>query len=408
MRLRTPPARLAGYDTTGKRTAQEHRDDSRAGGRIGGRACGDRAAAYNAGIGQQSPEERAECGRAGGKSAYEQGVGVHGLSKEERADNSRAGGRIGGRAGGHGMKTADFMEAMATPPQGTAADRCERLLSRLRPLRSVTFVGSAFMHVEGWTLCDETWPAPLFAAAALLRERLERGEVTLAWASATALRGAGYALQAIVAPQRLIQLVARAAEMTPDTAAHFRLGAAAAQLRKERTLDLALRTLSMEESTGSCPMPPPSAGGGSSPSGSPTPSGGSPSDAASGVGPVPPNEADEESDGEGDDDLYSGASDCSGSVGRTLALVFATAVRCLDELQKAADAGVAIRPVELQAAILARCSHYSTPATAATAACTAEHFAAAHAAMQQVGLELRRLGRRRAEDILLADSLYDF
>jgi len=71
--------------------------------------------------------------------------------------------------------------------------------------------------------------------------------------------------------------------------------------------------------------------------------------------------------------------------------VLETAVRCLAELKAAHERGVAIRPVELQAAILARRATYSDADTVTTALCTDEDFAAAHTALAKVGLVLAGL-----------------
>ena len=155
-----------------------------------------------------------------------------------------------------------------------------------------------------------------------MRVERSRGRLSLKWASATALRGYGYVIQALgPRRQRLVGLIKLAVDLTPDSAAHFRVGPAVAERRRRRMLGMDV------ESTGSCPAP--SAGGASS--GGPSASGGSPSDASGGAGPAGPNEADEDDDEEegDDDDLISGASECSGSISGSINDVFETAKRCL-------------------------------------------------------------------------------
>jgi hypothetical protein len=437
------PARLALFDTSGTITQAELSDRGKAGGeaaavtlglvglRARGKAGGEASAkavgpaerrarakaggeaTRDAGVGIHalSKEELAAAGKAGGEASHDAGVGCHALSKKELAAAGKAGGEAtrdagvgiyalpqaqrdeNSRAGGHDMKRADFLAASLTPSP-SAADRLERLLRRMQPLPAVNFYGSAARHTSGWMLCEETWRPELVAAAAPLRELFERGERTLGWVTTTALRGYGYVLMALFDPEYLVALVKRAVELTRDSAAHLRFGAAAAQLRKERqALQAPLQAMSVDESTGSCPAPPPSAGGAG------TSGGGSPSDASSGVGPVGPNEADESDDDENGDDFPSGSSDCSSTISDTIVFVFETAMRCLEELKAAHSGGVAIRPVELQAAVLAHRALYSDRDTVTTACCTDNEFAYAFYALQAVGLELDGLLQRFEDNI---------
>ena len=235
-----------------------------------------------------------------------------------------------------------------------------------------------------------------------MRVERSRGRLSLKWASATALRGYGYVIQALgPRRQRLVGLIKLAVDLTPDSAAHFRVGPAVAERRRRRMLGMDV------ESTGSCPAP--SAGGASS-GGGPSASGGSPSDASGGAGPAGPNEADEDDDEEeegDDDDLLSGASECSGSITGTIDDVFEVAKRCLAELEAAHERGDPIRLVELQAAVLARCPRYSTEATRTIAPCTDADFAAAHDMLRAVAAELRRLKTRVIDNMQRGLTVYD-
>jgi hypothetical protein len=233
-----------------------------------------------------------------------------------------------------------------------------------------------------------------------VRVERSRGRLSLKWASATALRGYGYVIQALgPRRQRLVGLIKLAVDLTPDSAAHFRVGPAVAERRRRRMLGMDV------ESTGSCPAP--SAGGASS--GGPSASGGSPSDASGGAGPAGPNEADEDDDEEegDDDDLISGASECSGSISGSINDVFETAKRCLAELKAAHVRRVPIRLVELQAAVLARCPRYPTDATRAIAPCTDADFAEAYGALRAVGAELKRLATRVIANMQRGLTVFD-